>query len=202
MTLRDKILAGAFYSFIFLVILLTLLPVMVKANPSIFGDTKETATATTSMNHITAGVATTTLIYDTLSGDAVKADAFALNIQFTASSSLAVLRWRYEWAQSRTVDCVATPLKCDWYGDSIDPVGTATSTSLNIESYNEHSWTFASSTLGSSGNSAGGNSIANKLVYLPKIPTRFIRVLFYVPPGAGNADVWAQIIPIKEKVSK
>lgn len=200
MTLQTKqiLLVGALFA---LMAAAFAVPLLVKANPSFFSDTKETSTASSTMAFIRPGLATSTIAYDSLDGDGVKVDSLSLALQFTASSSAAQLRWRYEYAHSRNIDCVSNQSACDWYGDAYDPVGTATTTSLQ-ENYNEHSWTFASSTLGSSKQSAGGNSVANKLIDV-RTPTRFIRIVFYVPTAtAQNAGVWAQLIPVREKTSR
>lgn len=155
----------------------------------------QASNSTSTVAFIRAGQATTTIYLDAFAGGSTYAfNNASVSIVFHASSTAAKLNWRYEFSPGNAgIDCTANPTQCDWYGNSITTDQAATTTAQNIENYNEHSWTFASSTLGSSQSSlANGDSTALKTVAV-QVPLRYVRAVFYVPPGAGNAGIWAQL---------
>jgi len=154
------------------------------ANSSFFLPNTPTATATTTVAYMTPGTGTTTLSYDSFQGGQYRStDKSVMLIQFTASSTLGILNWRYEYS----VDGV------DWYGDSLN-VSTSTSvqSAFNVAPFTTYTWTYASSTLGTS-----VSGTAFKAVTVPT-PTRYFRAVFTDPIGAGNASVWAQFVPQRE----
>ena len=160
---------------------------IVSANTSFFVPTTQTATATSSWAYITAGVGTSTVTLDSYANPASVAktlDKATLLINYTASSTASILNWRYSFSQDGV----------DWYGDSLG-INTSSSTSVtgaNMAPFNTYAWTFASTTAGSS-ISSQATSTAMKAVYVPT-PTRYVRVVFYVPAGASPAGVWAQFV--------
>lgn len=170
-----------------------------RANPSAFSAGAKTAPASTTVAFMTAGNSTTTLVYDTYQvngtnqaqqGNNFYANAALLKIQYTASSSaLSVLRWRYEVSDDNV----------DWYAlqPGITGSQTATTSPLGIfSSTADQQWTFASTSQGAAIVSATNN---RALTAIPlTIPARYLRVLFFVPPGASAGGVYAEIIPVKE----
>ena len=169
------------------------------ANPSTLLPTAMTAAATTTPSFMTPGTGTTTLAYDAYAAvngnQNLAVDKAALEIQFTASSTLSVLQWNYEYADRMDgVDCTAAGTNCNWYSENLNLYSLATTSPSTIDasSYNIYSWKYASSTLGSS-----QPATALKILFVPT-PTRFFRVRFYVPAGSGNVSVWAKFIPLRE----
>lgn len=175
------------------------------ANPSFFSVTKETSSATTSPAYLTpntgaaaAGyVATSSLVYDMYNtvGNTTKADSLALGIQFKASSTPITLKWKYEYANGYPgYDCAVTPLKCDWYSESVDLNGaTVATTTIEVRTFKEYSWVYASSTPGSLTNP---QDVALKIVNVP-VYARYVRATFYT--NTGSSTVWAQFMPVKER---
>lgn len=168
----------------------------VHANPEGFLRKQLTA-ATSSPTYMTAGTATTTLAFDTSAGNSfAPSKTAALLVQLTASSTSTTLRWRYEYSQDPL--CGTTGSNADWYAqDSAAFDATATTSPLTYtQGAFEASWTYASTTPGAAAGSASANH-GNKLV-LVQVPTRCVRVMFYLPTGSTNGAVWAEWVAKKE----
>lgn len=180
------------------------------ANSLFFATTAKTNNATTSPTFLVRGTtfATTTLpIYDSfeISGtnqintsQPQPAQTVALEVQFTASSTASVLQWYYEYADREIIDCGAFPSSCDWYSDNlISENRLSTSTTIDVSTPYTQKWTFASSTVG--GVAAGVSNNRDTKVFNVRVPTRYVRVVFYCP-SASNCGVWAKWVPIKQDV--
>lgn len=157
-----------------------------------------TLTATTSPSYMTPGTATTTYSFDTSAGNVFAAsNQAALLVQYTASSTLSALQWRYEYSQDTT--CGTSPTTADWYAqnDVSYTNQTATTSPYGIQSGPfEYRWNYASSTPGAAAVATNQN-LGKKVIMVP-IPTRCVRVMFYVPIGASNGAVWAEWVAKKE----
>lgn len=145
----------------------------------------KTATATTTVAYLTPGTATTTLSSDLYSASSnTKANGALVAFQYTASSSAAALKARVEYSNDGV----------DWYAESIPLAETATTT-LMTTTFREYSWNnFATTT------DYGGSGTASRIHQSFSIatPTRYVRVKFYVPAGAGNGALWASLTPNKD----
>lgn len=155
----------------------------VEANPSTFRPTVQTATATTSLSYMAVGTATTTLTMDTYSnGNTDKTNTAALLLQLTASTTSTVLVTELEYSQDGV----------DWYKDNLTADATA-GASEAIQTANNYSWTFASSTL----NGVQVTSQRATKVVNVNTPTRYVRAVFTLT--GANGAIWAQFLPHKER---
>lgn len=155
-------------------------------------------TATTTVNYMTPGTATTTIYFNSYaSGNTTGAKSATLNIQYTATNTASMLKWRYEFARNTSgVDCTVRPTACDWYSETVDLGGTA-STTIEVRNFKEYSWLFASSSQGAAG-VATNNNRALKTISVPT-PMQYVRAIFYVPTGVSNGGVWASFVAKKEQ---
>lgn len=170
---------------------------MVQANPKFFANRVQTATATTTIEYMTPGTATTTLTFDTSLINQADTGvrntntltSLTLATQFTASSTVAsVLKWRYEYSNDNE----------DWYPESMLEgfISTTTPEIIGLKGYNEYKWITASSTCQVVTNGCR----SHRLVNVP-VATRYVRVLFYMsgsPASHNNGGIWAELVPIKE----
>lgn len=159
-----------------------------EANPSVFNikppltvgtTTPFTASSTfATYQYLKAGVSTsTTNVLDSWAAGTYGAlDSASLFVQLTATSTPPTLRWRYEFSQ----DAI------DWYSEDIE-LTTNASTTVHVRDYKEHSWVFASTTA----NGLAGVNRAHKLLSVPT-PTRYVRVVFYLPTGSADAVIFQQ----------
>lgn len=186
----------------------------VYANPSYFIASTSTSSATTSPAWMAPTVSTnngtSTLAFDSYAAapggvisNLTKVSQASLLVQFAASSTVGVLNIAFEYSNGVSgVDCVATPLSCDWYKDSLlDNNSRSTTTApASITQSNTLSWQFASSSTGGAAVGAGlGTSTRAILV---ATPTRYVRAIFWMSPLAANSpngNVWAQFTPVKER---
>jgi len=177
---------------------------VVHANPSFFatGIAINNSSATTSVAYIGPGKATTTMpVYDayaqTQAGFSFKADKAGLLLQFSASTTAAVLNAQIEYSQGADgLDCVTTPASCDWYRNyATDPTQVASTSPLTIIA-NPYSltWTFASSTI--AGSTTTLPLISRAALMIPT-PFRYTRIVFTVT--GASSTVWAQLVPVKEQ---
>jgi len=176
------------------------------ANPSQFGTTAKTATATTSPTYIIAAQGTSTVVYDSYQlngtnqddrGNRWLTDTAAMKIQVNASSTSSVITTRFEYADGTEsgTSCITTPASCAWYsGDLFMPLGVSTTT-------NRITWTFASSTIGGISSAQGlpginGTNNRNQWLFNVPTPLRYVRAITTVT--GANATVWVEIVPIKQ----
>lgn len=156
------------------------------ANPSYVGPTVQTASATTSPAYMTPGTATSTLTFDSYNPttNVFVADRLALLMQFTGSSTSAVLGINFEYSQDGI----------DWYKNAIVTSETisTTSPSLSLNTPTSATWTFSGTPLNGD---AGTVATSTRIVSVP-LYTRFVRSVFTLT-GASGA-VWGQFVPIKE----
>lgn len=179
-----------------------------QANPTLFqrfaGITSSgTATATTTRSFMTPGTATTTYYADVGQGN-FSFDSAVLATQYTASST-GILNFRLEYAHDTPgFNCVTSPTACDWYSDNtmqpgVTTVSTTTDSGItytpNVQTYN---WKFASSTDGCSTGLALASVNRTCRLFTVQTPTRYVRAVFFVPPGTTNSAVWAEFITQKE----
>lgn len=176
----------------------------VSANPLGFQN-KQSATATSTVSWMQPGLATSTLYFDTQNGgtSATGADAQTLLVQFGASSTASTLQINQEYSQGiGGVDCVATPLQCDWYeGTSPFIVGNAATTTnpiaVDVNLTPQYSWKFASSTIGGQPVSTTNATSTRAIPFVS--PTRYVRFVFSLKIATnGNGNVWAQVVAKKQ----
>jgi len=164
------------------------------ASPT-FLQVSRTAAATSTLNYMTPGKATTTLVFDSYIYNGVGEIAgnlvFNTNIQYTGSSSASVLNIGYEYSNDNR--CAATPLICDWYKYTTQ-TGTVATTTM-IAGYRDNSLVAASTTIGTA---TIKSSITPVTIQVP-IYMRFIRVVFSSPVGGGNGGLWAETIGVKSR---
>jgi hypothetical protein len=184
--LKEKVIAGGFMT-TFVVVMMFVFGVFsfdrVEA-ASVFGGTCKTATATTSVNFMRAGAATTTLTCFTGSDAMLTAN---LRMQFTSTTTPSTLSWKYEYSNDGV----------EWYGDTyVDGLVNATSTGVsNLTKNNSYTWNFASSTTACDGSDVvATRTRLCKSVFAPT-PSKFIRVIFYMEQGSGNGAIWAELTP-------
>lgn len=162
-----------------------------KANPLKFPSTSKSATATTTVSYMTAGVATTTHQYDAYSqpsGFAV--DHATLFVSQYASSTASAIDINIEYSQDGI----------DWYqnGGGFTDAYASTTKVFDIEQTSKMRFGFASST-------AGLPSPVAKLATTTRAvsvqtPTRFVRAIFSVPVGSTPTAVWSEWVPIRQVV--
>lgn len=165
------------------------------ANPLGFSCAAQTASATTTPVYMTAGTATSTLLFDTYcvngtnqpnTGNTNIANKLTLLTQFSASSTASVLGISVEYSQDGV----------DWYQDNyLSPLAT-TSPAVLLATPNSYSWLFASSTLDGVANT--GNRVGKALQI--QTPTRYVRVVYTLT--GTNAAVWGELLPQKEDASR
>lgn len=165
---------------------------VVKANPSYFQNAYSNA-ATTTVVYMTPGTATTTLSYD--AGSAASnsgADGAFLLVQYTASTSINILRMRIEHSQDNI----------DWYPETVNNIGqavnsNATSTQLFGDA-SAYKWQVSSTTASTDGLMGSGTAGRIHLSMEIKTPTRYTRVIFWNRITEGNGALWAQLTAKKQ----
>lgn len=190
---KSKVVLLALVTAIFATALMLLNVTPAGANALQFVPTVQSASATTTLFNIQPGFATTTLTYDANSlPGGFAADKAVLFVQFHASTSISTLNINVEYSQDGQ----------DWYqnGDAgfMKSATTSFSTFFVSTSAPTYSWQFASTTAGL----AAPSSIASTThrAFVLETPTRFIRAVFSVPIGSASSSIWAQIVPIKQRI--
>lgn len=184
------------YKIIGLVLAIILLAgvVAVKASPSAFLPTTQSASATTTVSYLTPGTATTSLIYDSFSinnsGSVNKTqltDMATLFIQLAASTTATKLNINLEYSQDGI----------DWFqdGGNIQNGFATTSKPFDIGQVSQYNFSFASSTAGLGGAATIGTTTRAISV---RVPTRYLRAVYSLAIGGGNGAVWSQIIPSRQ----
>lgn len=168
------------------VVALTVGAVAVHANPSFFSPQAMSATATSSPAFLGVGTATTTMVYDSynLNGtnqavvnDPTAAEAATLVMQFTGSSTSAVLNVNIEYSQDNV----------DWYQDNLE---ATTSGPFSITQPDTYTWTYAASNVGGVPVTRVGKAISIVT------PMRYVRAVFSMT--GANGSVWGAFIPEKQ----
>lgn len=157
-----------------------------EANPIFFPTTCQTATATTSVTYMSAGLATTTLSCDSYSsGNPRGALRMSLLTQFAATSS-SILKINIEYSQDNI----------DWYqdGGNINFNFATTTKPFDIGQVNSYTYNYSSTTPGLG---AALNATSTRIVLI-NTPTRYVRAVYTIPSGSTAGAVWAQLVPIKE----
>ena len=146
-----------------------------------------TASATTSPNYMVPGIGTTTLTYDSfVGGSNTLADKAALLVQFAGSSTLAQLNINTESSINNV----------DWFANGLLSLLSTTTGQVLVSATNTAIWTFASSTQGFIGFTAGNTATTSKIFFIDT-PTRYTRVIF--SSLVASSSVWATIQPIKQR---
>ncbi len=180
----------------------------VLGNPGYFAPLAQTSPATTTPVFISIGTATTTIVYDSYSKNGSgqggqgqynpdTTDSATLALQFAATSTSSVLGWRFEYADSGSVDCFMNPAGCDWYSDNLVASPATSTPNINTTNPNSYTWQFASSTsMCDSTASIATNNRGCKLINV-STPTRYVRVVLYT--SGANGTVWGKFIPKKQQ---
>jgi hypothetical protein len=150
----------------------------VKANPSFF-IRQQSASATTTVSYMTAGTATTTLVFDTGVNAAGSTDGAVLLTQFTASTTASQVAYTFEYSQ----DAV------DWYSDRLDN-GATTTPQINLSTET----TYLLTGVGERNGGVAGTSSTTLRAIVAKTPTRYIRAIYTIPVGSGNGAVYGEFI--------
>ncbi len=179
------------------------------AQPSQFPSGSVTsALGTTSPQYMAAGLATTTITYDSYqicgtnqnnAGNTWATNSATLLLDVNASSTASRFNINLEYSQ----DCI------NWYQDASTNVNGYATTTLPISNVvvPQYQYGFASSTIGglaSSSATLGINGTINRDTRAITIqtPTRAVRAVITIPAGSAPASVWAQIIPKKEQPAR
>lgn len=160
------------------------------ANPLRIGTSQRSATATTTVVAMTPGTATTTNTYDAYS----QPSGFALNratlfVQLGgATVPTATMNINFEYSNDGV----------DWYEVAGGyNFGWATSTKpFDLAQVFQYKFNFASSTAGL-GVVPLTDATTTRAI-LVDTPTRYVRAIFSVPPGASNVNVWSEWVPLRE----
>lgn len=189
---KNKVIAGV----IALCALIGVGAGVVLANPSYFAtgvSTNNSASSTPA--YLTAGIATsTTPVYDSYASKAqssqYKANQIGVLVQFTGSSTAAILNITPEYSQDGI----------DWYRSLITDSNALGTTTVPVslangvtESYN---MPFASTTPNGVGVTSANSTIMYAAFLIPA-PFRYVRLVLSTVKGNGAA--WAQLVPIKEQ---
>ena len=187
-----------FLSGLLLAIAATILGIMnvASANPLRFPNTLRSATATSTVNYMAAGVGTTTSptldAFAQSSTSSGQPSAFAhdyatLFVQMGASSTVSALRINIEYSHDNM----------DWYEDTGSYYsGYATTTKpFDVGQVAQFHLGFASSTPGRV--ATEGDATTTRAIKIAT-PTRYVRAIFSVPAGAEGANVWSEWVPIKQ----
>lgn len=201
---KSNALAVLISTVVLIGITLVIAPSISKANPFEYllqNQGTFTVTATTSPVYMTAGTATTTYYYDSYangSASTYATDKAALEMQFTASSTGSTIQGFYEYAQGNAAaNCISAPTSCDWYTDETFLTANSTTTpTINITQPNQIIWNFASTTPAAGGSLVSNNRV-NKVITVPT-PTRYVRVVLFMPVGSTNGAIWAAFVGQKQ----
>lgn len=181
--------------FVSMVVILLVQSKKADANPSFFLQDKSAAASST-ISYMTAGTGTTTNAFDTQGDGGFPTDSAVLGIILHATSTGTVLNWKYEYADSTAnVDCSVTPLSCDWFQERLSSAVIA-STTVMLQSAPVYSWTFATSS--NAGGVSGITGTSTLMIDVPT-PTRYVRVVFFLPVGSQNGAVWSEWIGKKQR---
>lgn len=153
-----------------------------EASASFFVLSDASQTATTTLNHMSAGNGTTTINFDSRAQGNQKAlDSTSLLVQWVGSSTLSQLQVAIECSQDGI----------DYYQDCVGPRATTSVFRMN----------YASSTaLGGRGDggqpteSIGLNQIVNTRVFQIDTPLRHVRAVISTTIGSLDNSVWGQFI--------
>lgn len=145
-----------------------------------------TAAATTTVNYMTAGTATTTLaLYDLSNYDTDETvDSNQIFIQYTASTSAGILNWRFEFTNGTNCD-ITVPTSCNWYEEDsvINPALAVANARWDHSSTTmTHVW--------QPGSTVASTSL--KAIIVPPVAAKYKRVQFFVPIGSVNGAVYVQ----------
>ncbi|CCD89841.1 exported protein of unknown function [Bradyrhizobium sp. ORS 285] len=167
------------------------------ANPSLFAIATSTAAATTTVTSMGAGLATTTLYFDSYAqtffgGNKQRPDFGLLLVQKTGSSTSAVLNIAFEYADDISgTNCTVTPAACDWY-QNYTGVNYGATTTAYVGPAASIAWRAATTTIGGATSSSPRETGA----FLVQTYTRYVRAVF-TATGA-TSTVWARFIPIQQ----
>jgi hypothetical protein len=189
---RFNLSIGALLAMALVAILVGSFGVFVKANPSYFLRSPSTSTTfpiatSTQAVFIAGGLGTTTLTLDLGVGGPQGADSASLLIQLTSTTSQPTLNIDIQYSQDGV----------DWYADPLgmDFQAVATGTPV-LGSIQTLQFIFASSTINRAALFPTGTATtsSNRIVNL-KTPTRYIRAVNYVSPGANTAAaLWEEFV--------
>jgi len=158
-----------------------------EANPSQFVESKSTA-ATTTLTYMTAGTATTTVVFDTSDGGFPTESAILL-VNRTASSTGSQTKIQFEFSMGASgTDCAVAGANCDWYSDHVSyDALNSTTTAPFFTTGNSLTWQFASST-------PGGTLTRDAMAIKIETPTRYVHAILTVPIGALNSAIWTEFV--------
>lgn len=141
------------------------------------------ASATSTLAYLSPGAGTTTLMIDTGISANTAADNVTLLLQYTASGTAPTLAFRQEYSADNI----------DWYSETLV---SSTSQSILVSPYREYSIVFSTTT--ASGRGGSGTSARQMTSLQLPVPTRYTRVVFYVPAGGGNGALWSEFSAKKQ----
>jgi hypothetical protein len=156
----------------------------VKANVPYF-QIEKTQPATTTTAFMSPGNATTSI--QIVSNQSVGIDSAYVFVQYRASSTGPTLKYRIEHSQDGI----------DWYGQLV-PTNTNATTTTVVGSAAGYNIAFSTSTAPTDGipgflNATSSNPRLHGSFSITT-PTRYTRVIYFVPAGGGNGALWSSII--------
>lgn len=166
----------------------------VKANPSFFIRANTvvcgTYTASSTPTFMSAGLATTSVTFDTGCAAAGNVDSAILLAQLTASSTATTVNINYEYSQDGV----------DWYQSNLSNQGTTTPVQ-SVTTPQSYGWTFASTTPGMGAPLASG-TFANRQMKAIEVrtPSRYVRAIFTMPAGSTAGAVWAEFTAKRQAI--
>ncbi len=154
-------------------------------------------------------IATTTNVVDTGNGSNQAFNEAKLAIQFTASSTTAILGWRYEYSMGSPVgaDCTVNQGACDWYSNNVGTSAiVASSTDFMDRTLTQNvpftqDWQYGSTTDFCGDTTATIANSGDRRCKMFDVPVlaRYMRVVFYLTPGSTqNGAVWSEWLTKKE----
>lgn len=159
-------------------------PQFAGANPSEFcRDSVSSTFASTSVTYITAGRATTTLTFTNCNNKIYSTDSAVVLGIFQASTTAPQIKTRVEFS----------PNNIDWYPDNSSFYVPATainiaSTTVQTTPFHENLFVLSTTT------DNGGTGLSNQVYFSLNVPTptKFTRVIFYMPTGGGEGSLYAE----------
>lgn len=164
------------------------------ANPFYTGPKAASATATSTLSYITAGIATSTTVYDSYEqagtnqpngGNTTLPDEVTVALQGVASSSVTTVSAACEYSQD----------SIDWYQNEF----YATSTNTNIAVPYNFSFLYASSTSQVGGAAVSATYNKFQKAFVCPVLMRYVRAVVSVAGANAGIGVYTAILPKKQR---
>ncbi len=177
-----KITTGLFLAIAFAAAVLVYSNPEADASPAVSCYDTTSFDSTSTRTFLSPGAGTTTLLLSNCASGNLADSAF-VQFQYTASSSVGKLNIRVEHSNN----------KVDWYPETTTITGNATTTIMAGDSL---VYQFNMATTTDQGGTGAGMRLHRSLPITT--PTKFTRVIFYVPTGGNNGALWAEVVGRKQ----